>query len=287
MTGLRRLLRVFTPHLVGVLAGLLTRTAWRILRARPPGGEHRWRRVNHRGESVTLLEGPALVAGTAAAVAFAPGLTPGQRMAGLTAVTGAGSLGAVDDLVGDGEQKGLRGHLGQLAQGRVTTGGLKVVGIGGTALLAAACALPRQPGQRRTGRVIDVVTAGALVAGTANMVNLLDLRPGRALKSVLLAAPVAGAQGGGAVLAAAVSGAAGALLPQDLAEETMLGDTGANAAGAVLGTAVVAGTGRRMRMLALAGVIAATLASERWSFTQVIESTPGLRELDAFGRRES
>lgn len=286
MTGLRRLPRGLTPYLVGGLAGVCTRVAWQVLHARPPGGEQRWRRVNHRGETITLLEGPALVAGTAAAVALAPGLTPGQRAAGLTAVTGAGAFGVVDDLVGDGEQKGLRGHLGQLARGRVTTGGLKVIGIGGTALLAAASALPRQPEQRRGGRVADVVAAGALIAGSANLVNLLDLRPGRALKAVLLVAPVAAPRGGGSVLAAAVSGAAGTLLPRDLAEETMLGDTGANAAGAVLGTAVVARAGRRTRILALAGVIAATLASERWSFTQVIESTPGLRELDAFGRRE-
>jgi UDP-N-acetylmuramyl pentapeptide phosphotransferase/UDP-N-acetylglucosamine-1-phosphate transferase len=227
-----------------------------------------------------------LVVGTAAAVAVAPGLTPGQRVAGLTAVTGAGALGAVDDLVGDGDYKGLRGHVGEIARGRLTTGGLKVIGIGGSALLAASRALPREPGRGPVGRAVDVATAGAVIAGTANLVNLLDLRPGRALKAVLMAAPVVAPRGGGAVLASAVSGAASTLLPRDLAEESMLGDTGANAAGAVLGTAVVSGAGRRMRMLALAGVVAATLASERWSFTEVIESTPGLRELDAFGRRE-
>jgi UDP-N-acetylmuramyl pentapeptide phosphotransferase/UDP-N-acetylglucosamine-1-phosphate transferase len=287
MTGTRRLLRFLAPHLAGALAGVLTRVSWQLLRSRPPGGEDRWRRVNHRGEPVTLLEGPALVAGTAAALALAPGLTPGQRVGGLTAVAGAGALGAVDDLAGDGEQKGLRGHLGELARGRVTTGGLKVIGIGGTALVAAAAALPREPGQRRGSRLVDVAVAGALIAGTANLVNLLDLRPGRALKAVLLAAPVAAPSGAGAVLGSAVSGSAGVLLPRDLAEETMLGDTGANAAGAVLGTAMVAGSGRGTRMLALAGVVAATLASERWSFTEVIESTPGLRELDAFGRRDS
>ncbi|MEJ2577641.1 MAG: hypothetical protein P8Z68_00925 [Kineosporiaceae bacterium] len=165
----------------------------------------------------------------------------------------------------------------------MTTGGLKVLGIGATGLLAAAAALPPEPGRGRAGRAADVLTAGALIAGAANLVNLLDLRPGRALKSVLATAPLAGRSGGPAVLGGAVAGAAGALLPHDLGEEGMLGDTGANAAGAVLGTAFVAGAGRRSRLAALAGVVALTLASERWSFTAVIESTPGLREFDALG----
>jgi UDP-N-acetylmuramyl pentapeptide phosphotransferase/UDP-N-acetylglucosamine-1-phosphate transferase len=64
----------------------------------------------------------------------------------------------------------------------------------------------------------------------------------------------------------------------------MLGDTGANAAGALVGTALVQGTGRRGRVVALAVLTGLTLVSERVSFTRVIESTPGLRELDAWGR---
>jgi hypothetical protein len=64
----------------------------------------------------------------------------------------------------------------------------------------------------------------------------------------------------------------------------MLGDTGANAAGALVGTALLGATGRRGRVLALAVLTGFTLASERVSFTRVIESTPVLRELDAWGR---
>jgi UDP-N-acetylmuramyl pentapeptide phosphotransferase/UDP-N-acetylglucosamine-1-phosphate transferase len=64
----------------------------------------------------------------------------------------------------------------------------------------------------------------------------------------------------------------------------MLGDTGANAAGALLGTALLEGTGRRGRVAALAVLAGLTLASERVSFTRVIEATPVLREIDAWGR---
>ena len=64
----------------------------------------------------------------------------------------------------------------------------------------------------------------------------------------------------------------------------MLGDTGANAAGALVGTALLERSGRRGRVVALVVLAALTLASEKVSFTAVIESTPGLRELDAWGR---
>ncbi len=83
--------------------------------------------------------------------------------------------------------------------------------------------------------------------------------------------------------AAAVGAGLGVARP-DLAGRAMLGDTGANAAGALLGTALVERTGRGGRLVALGVLAALTLASERVSFTAVIESTPGLRELDAWGR---
>ena len=74
------------------------------------------------------------------------------------------------------------------------------------------------------------------------------------------------------------------MLAPDLAGRAMLGDTGANAAGALVGTALLERSGRRGRVLALVALAALTLASEKVSFTAVIESTPGLRELDAWGR---
>jgi UDP-GlcNAc:undecaprenyl-phosphate/decaprenyl-phosphate GlcNAc-1-phosphate transferase len=270
------------------VAAAAARAAWQLLRTAPPGGAERWQRTNHRGEVVTLLEGPALAA--AAALGAAGGGGGGRlRAAGTIAAVGAGAFGAIDDLVESpaGAAKGLRGHLGSLASGQVTTGALKVLGIGATGLASALLAVPARPGGRLAGRAVDVVTGAALIAGFANLVNLLDLRPGRALKATLLCAAlgppgVAAAAGG---LVASVAGPAAALLPEDLGERGMLGDTGANASGAVLGTALAAGLSRGGRIAALAGVVALTLASERVSFTAVIESTPGLRELDALGRR--
>jgi UDP-GlcNAc:undecaprenyl-phosphate GlcNAc-1-phosphate transferase len=264
-------------------AGVTARAAWAALRARPPGGGRRWDRTNHRAETVTLLEGPAYALGAAAAVALAPGVPARLKAAAVLATLGGGFFGAIDDLHESGKNKGLRGHLGELAHGRVSTGGLKVLGIGATGLVAAGLAATAKD-DGRPAVAVDLLVNGAVIAGSANLVNLFDLRPGRALKVVLLTAPLTGRSPAGRLVAAAC-GTAAALLPPDLAERSMLGDTGANAAGALLGTAAVAGLGRRGRFLTLLGLSALTLASERVSFTAVIARTPVLREFDALGRR--
>ncbi|MBM6399395.1 hypothetical protein [Phycicoccus sonneratiae] len=266
------------PVLAGLLGGLAAAGAHRVLTDRVRSS--RWTRTNHAGSEVTLLEGPAWVAGGVLGAALG-------GPAGALAAGASGALGALDDLAGDGSSKGLRGHLGAAARGRVTTGAVKVVGLGVTGLVAAVL-LDRD---RDDVRALDTLVGGATVAGAANLVNLLDLRPGRALKATVLAAaplllwPAATPHAvRSRVHAAAAAGAALGVLRPDLAGTAMLGDTGANAAGALLGTALVGRTGRRGRVLALAVLTAATLASEKVSFTAVIESTPGLRELDAWGR---
>ncbi|AEG44126.1 hypothetical protein [Isoptericola variabilis] len=265
------------------LAAGATAGVRRLLDLDPPGGAARWTRTNHRGEPVSLLEGPAVAAGLAAGALASSG-DPRARTAAAIATAGAGAFGLVDDLAEDTSvrTKGLRGHLGALARGRVTTGGLKVLGIGATSLLAAAVGTPRRGSA--AGHALDVAVNGALVAGTANLVNLLDLRPGRALKaSAALSVLAAGGPLGGAT--GAVLGAAAVAAPGDLGERDMLGDGGANALGALVGTQWALGAPRPVRLAALAGVVGLTLASERVSFSAVIDRTPWLRRVDELGRR--
>ena len=255
------------------LAAALAAVAHRVLTH--VGRDPRWDRTNHAGATVTLLEGPAYVVGAVAGASLG-------GPAGAVAAAGAGALGALDDLAGDGSSKGLRGHLGALARGEVTTGAVKVLGIGLTGLAAAVLVDRHRP----DATVLDTLVGGAVVAGAANLANLLDLRPGRALKAtVLAAAPLALATGRpGAGTAGAAAGAALGVLPEDLAGRSMLGDTGANAAGALVGVALLERCGRPGRVAALGVLTALTLASERVSFTRVIESTPVLRAVDAWGR---
>ena len=275
-------MRAPVPGLVpGLVAGVAGALALRALRAAPPGGTARWERTNHAGRPVTLLEGPAYAVGAATGAALL-----GGGPAPVLATTTAAALGALDDLAGDSSSKGLRGHLGALARGEVTTGAVKVLGLALTGLATAALVDRGERGPRGGDgpSALDTLVGGAVVAGTANLLNLLDLRPGRALKATLALGAVAATRPRSVVAGASAAGAAVGLLRPDLAGESMLGDTGANAAGALLGTALVQGAGRRGRWTALAVLVGLTLASEKVSFTKVIESTPVLRELDALGR---
>ncbi|GIG92335.1 hypothetical protein [Plantactinospora endophytica] len=255
------------------------------------------RRTNFRGRTVTLAGGPALAAGAALGGAVGAPSRPAAAAA-LVAGLSCGAVGLYDDVVGARPEqktaKGFAGHLAALREGRVTSGVVKIAGVGAAglaaaALLAADPTVRSHPGRRRTGRaagVVDVLLGAGVIAGAANLVNLLDLRPGRALKAgVLLGTPLLPGPTGG--LAAGPVGAAAALLPADLDERVMLGDSGANALGALLGVALAARTGPVGRAGALAVITALTAASEKVSFTQVIQNTRGLRELDALGRRHS
>jgi hypothetical protein len=67
----------------------------------------------------------------------------------------------------------------------------------------------------------------------------------------------------------------------------MLGDCGANAVGALVGLRLAAVRRGDARAGLLAVVVALNLASEKVSFTRVIEATPGLRGLDRLVRRPS
>lgn len=247
-------------------------------------------RTNYAGRTVTLAEGAAVVGATTL-------LSLRAGRADALMIGAIGALGLADDLIeprrrraGLPVEKGLRGHLGALRRGRLTTGAAKAIGIPVVAGIGALLA----PGPRRpVGMVVDA----GIAAGSANLVNLLDLRPGRALKVVLPAAAllaVVPARAGAEREARERSGAALALaallpgltaLPADLRERGMLGDAGANALGAATGAAAARRLPAPARVALLAGIVALTAASEKVSFSAVIDRTATLRRIDRWGRR--
>ncbi|MBL1086183.1 hypothetical protein JK359_30185 [Streptomyces actinomycinicus] len=232
-----------------LLSAALTRAGQALLRADPPGGRARWERKNYAGRTVELYAGPAAVLGSAVAAGRA------HPAAGL-AVLAAGACGAYDDAAGD-HRRGFRAHLGALRDGEVTSGAVKLFGISAAGL--AAGALMKE-------RPLDKLLAGVVIAGTAHLVNLLDVRPGRAAGAVLaLGAPGLVRKGPGAQPAAAAMGAAAAVLPDDLGERAMLGDTGAHALGAALGAAVVAGNRRAGLVAHAVALVAAARYGDRVS----------------------
>lgn len=273
--------------LLGVAAGFLaTRLVLRT--GRELASAPLLTRVNYRGRPVQTASGLFLVlgvlvveAGRATLGAFGigdpPGLNPARPLL-LFAVLGFGLLGLCDDVLGN-DDRGFRGHLLALRHGRLTTGTVKLVGGGAIALIVAAA-----PGFV-TGK--RLVADALLVALAANLGNLLDRAPGRAIKAALAAwAPVAVLAGTGpvGVALAPVIGAALGVLREDLRERSMLGDVGANVLGGALGLAVVLVAGRGVRNGVLVGLVVANLAAEVVSFSRVIERCGPLRWLDHLGR---
>ncbi len=217
-----------------------------------------WQRTNYRGRSVSLGGGLATAAGALAGAAGAPG--PGAlRAAALVAGGSALLAGGYDDLLAPKSElssdKGLAGHLRAIRSGRVSGGVVKVVLIGSGSLIASRL-LPAAA--NRTWRR-DLASA-VLIAGSANLLNLFDLRPGRAAK-VAAAVSTLSAVTGDPGPAIAVAAASLSALPDDLGERTMLGDLGANTLGALIGVQLAAGSPRH-RGVALVVVGALTLASE-------------------------
>jgi UDP-GlcNAc:undecaprenyl-phosphate/decaprenyl-phosphate GlcNAc-1-phosphate transferase len=274
----------------GLIGAAAARLSYAALKARPPGGAATWSRTNHRGEAVTLLEGQAAAIGGIVGV-LAAGGSRRDRVAVAVAGAGAAAFGSFDDLAGNGASKGFRGHIGALRAGELTTGAVKIAGIGATGLTAALIAGPRADAGRSDRiasgplAVADTLINAGLVAGGANLVNLFDLRPGRAIKVALLTGGLLAPSQRGRTTAAGPLAAAAALLADDLDERSMLGDGGANALGAMLGAAAAITLPRTARLGALAVIVGLTAASEKVSFTKVIERTAPLRRLDMLGRR--
>lgn len=281
---------------IGVCAGL----GYVLRRKRIKASQ--WERTNFHGVTVSLRGGVAMAGAAVASAAVASALSdqPRAALGGVVASLGGGLAGYIDDVdqgAHDGGKvaKGLKGHLGALAHGQVTTGVIKIAGIGASAL--AASALVGSKATSVGGKVSDLALNTVLIAGTANLANLLDLRPGRALKAtVLVATPLsyfscaaakapASPASAQRLLASGLNAAAITALVEDLQETTMLGDTGANAAGALLGTSLAANDSWKLRLGTALGVVGLILASEKVSFSKVIAANPALNWLDQLWRR--
>jgi UDP-GlcNAc:undecaprenyl-phosphate/decaprenyl-phosphate GlcNAc-1-phosphate transferase len=274
---------------VGLLVGLVTVRFLRIVSGEVLSSPALERR-NYRNKLIPTAGGLFIVfavlvieAGRSVFGALGVGAESGLTLARsevLFAVFGFGFLGLVDDLAAAGSDRGFRGHLGALREGRVTTGMLKLVGGAGVAVVLVAT-----PGFK-SGRTL--IVDAMLIALAANLANLLDRAPGRTIKAGLIAyVPIAIVVGTApiGIAIAPVIGAAAGLLGDDLHERLMLGDTGANVIGAVLGLAVVLGSSSDVRLLVMLFLLALNVAAEMVSFSSVIDAVAPLRAFDRLGRR--
>ncbi len=270
-------MRLLIAFAVGYLGA---RLAW--LAARSSFGSPTLARQNYRGRPVPTaagvvipvalfaIEAGRVVVGT---LGIGPhvGLTEPWLLV-LLAASGFAVLGAIDDLIGSSDHRGFRGHLRALLRGHPTTGVLKLVGGGCVALAVVAPLATNSPAR--------LFADAAVVALAANLANLLK-------GSVIGFGALLTAAGFETVLApvAAVIGAGVGLLLDDLHEHLMLGDSGSNVLGAVLGLGAVLAVGPTTRNLVLIVLVAINAAGELVSFSKVIDAVPPLRLLDRAGRR--
>jgi UDP-N-acetylmuramyl pentapeptide phosphotransferase/UDP-N-acetylglucosamine-1-phosphate transferase len=188
-----------------------------------------------------------------------------------------GLAGLLDDLLGNRSVSGLKGHLKAMLQGKLTTGGFKAA-FGGVIALFISILQGYNP--------LNIFINTLLVALFTNFINLLDLRPGRAIKGFSIGAlfilfftfsPVHH------LFLVALLGSVLAYFPYDLKAKSMMGDTGSNILGICLGITSIY-SGFAMRVAFLCFLIAIHLYAEKYSLTTTIEKNKLLRYIDSLGR---
>jgi len=237
-------------------------------------------RENYRGVQIACPLGIVILAGAIVALGIDGALTqldvidPQQALAPQF-VLGVAALGLIDDAY-SGPSRGWRGHGRALAGGQFPTGALKALG---TVALAAWVL--------RGEDTLHYALAIVVLVLAVNLFNIVDLRPGRAVKLFLALAAVLVALEGTTLLEP-LGFFAGAILVAglyDLRERGMLGDTGSNLIGAVAGLALLQTIETKTGLAITAAVLLAITAyGEFRSISGFVERTPGLRHLDSLGR---
>lgn len=208
----------------------------------------------------------------------------------LPLVMGACAFGLYDDWVGDNSYKGFKGHLSAFVHGKLTTGGLKMLGIGLIAFFLSYA-------YYFTGveSLLTVVLSTCVIALFTNLLNLFDLRPTRAhkvyllllvpaLASLALCARIGLGVTDVVALVIAALGPVIAVWRFDAREQAMLGDAGANSMGAFIGYLFATSLPFWGLLLATVALFAVNLLSERFSFTRIIAEHPALDRIDRAGR---
>ena len=192
-------------------------------------------------------------------------------------VLGFGMIGLIDDLLGDKDRQGFKGHIRALLSGNITTGVIKLFGGPLVALLAFSGQIPSRG---YISVLIDVIA----IALIANFFNLLDLAPGRCSKYTLFVLIVVAAIVPTPSFQYCIIGIVALCLVFDIREKFMLGDTGANVLGALAGLAIVSISSDFVTVWIVAVAFLLNLLSEYVSYSRIINAFLPLRFVDELGQ---
>ena len=243
---------------------------------------------NYRGHRILIAGGPLLFLSVLPCWLFfvfsdyfhLPDL---KRIIFLSTIVTA--IGLVDDVAGESEVKGFRGHFGHLFQGQLTTGLLKVFLISAAVFFILI--------NREYVQVLQPVLLLQdllLFLLLINLFNLLDLRPGRTVKFfyfslLLMVIFISGFR----KFLPVILPLAVVLVPYlyfELTEKIMLGDSGAAFLGAVIGYGLLFWETTAGKTILLFLLLILNLLAEKYSFSEVIAGNRFLSWLDGSHKRK-
>ncbi|MBA1337067.1 MAG: Undecaprenyl-phosphate N-acetylglucosaminyl 1-phosphate transferase [Firmicutes bacterium] len=238
-------------------------------------------RGNYRGDQVPVSVGivfiPAIITGSFLIMI----VHPEHKEIMLLGILGAavmGFVGIIDDLLGSRSVLGFKGHLKSLLEGRLTTGGFKAI-IGG--IVAASISIYISTGAGEW--ILNVL----VIALFTNLLNLSDLRPGRAIKLFFMLwfiSFIPAFNQEYRFLLYPLIGGILAYMPTDIKAKGMMGDVGSNVLGIAMGLYYCLISSVYLRMVILVILVFLQLVGERYSFTAIIDRNRILSFIDGLGR---
>ncbi|MGM0369773.1 MAG: glycosyl transferase family 4 [Bacillota bacterium] len=186
-------------------------------------------------------------------------------------------IGIIDDTLGYKDFQGFKGHLQALFyEQKLTTGLLKMI----FSFIVVFYLFFYW-----YGSILSSLVATFVVLLTANFINLLDFRPGRALKTFIFSLLLLIIYLKEEILVLALPSLIITLflLPFDLEQQGMMGDVGSNILGALLGFLFILKSPFELQVFVLIGLIVINFYSEFYSLTKLIESNRILNYIDQLG----
>lgn len=187
-------------------------------------------------------------------------------------------IGLLDDLIGTDQYKGFKGHISALLSGKLTTGGFKaVVGLISSVILSIII----------SNSLLEVIINSLIIVLFINLINLFDLRPGRALKLYIvltISLLILTSQNNISFINYSALGIVLALFPYDIKAKGMMGDIGSNTLGMTLGFFCAESVHNNIKIFCLIGLILIHIIAEFVSISKIISNNKILNFLDRLGR---